>query len=231
MRRDVGIGHRHLAAKRVWGERDDVELDLLVAAAELVGDLLVGDRHPPGDRRAQLVDEQRAAQVVLEFSRRQRRVVELEHLPIPRFADESPVLLERRHRQNALAHFRIAHREALAARFSDHGLFIDHLLQDLLLDPELAQQLLAQLRSIGVAVRLQLGRVAALEVADGDLVAFYVRQDLRGRRARAGVEEAGNVEDHEGQDDEREAPLEPAFVAPHPVEHCHSGGSRGKPRS
>ena len=45
--------------------------------------------------------------------------------------------------------------------------------------------------------------------------------ELRRRRADARSEEIWNVEHHEGEDDERKAPFQPALMAPHPVEHRH----------
>ena len=55
-------------------------------------------------------------------------------------------------------------RHALAPRFGDHRFLVDQLLQDLLLDAELAQQLFVHLRAVGVAIRLQLRASSALEL-------------------------------------------------------------------
>ena len=52
----------------------------------------------------------------------------------------------------------VADGDALAPRFGDHGLFVDELLENLLLDAQLAQQLFAHLRAVGVAIRLELRR-------------------------------------------------------------------------
>ena len=53
-------------------------------------------------------------------------------------------------------------------------------------------------------------------------MSFDFRQDLAGGSAGARRKEIGDVEHHEGEDDERQAPFEPALVASHPVEHCHT---------
>ena len=112
-------------------------------------------------------------------------------------------------------------REALLARFGDHRFFVNQLAENLAIDAELLDQLVVDLAAIGVAIGGHLRVVAARERADGNRLALDLREHLARRRAGAGGQEVGNVEDHEGQDDEREAPFEPALVSPHPVEHCH----------
>ena len=82
-------------------------------------------------------------------------------------------------RENALAHLDVADSEALAPRFGHHRFFIDHLLQDLLLDAQLPQQLFVHLRAVGVAIGLQLRVVAPLKLADGDLLALRPPRGLR----------------------------------------------------
>ena len=210
-----------LKASGVSGTTSSLTFSL--RAAELVGHFGVGHGHPAGDGVAQLLDEQRFAQVVFELLRRHRRIVELQHLPVARFADELAVLLEGGDGEDARANLFVADRHALAPRFGDHRLLVNELLQDLLLDAQLPQELFAHLRAVGVAIRLELRRVAALKLADRDFASFDFRQDVT--RRRAGTREVGNEEDHKSQDDERQAPFEPAAVAPHPVEHRHSVGS------
>ena len=75
------------------------------------------------------------------------------------------VLLERRHREDPLPHFLVAHRDAEALGFGQRGALVDHLLQDLLVDAELLQQLLAHVAAVRRAVRLQLRLIGAAELA------------------------------------------------------------------
>ena len=101
-----------------------------------------------------------AADAVLELGRRHRRPLHAQQLLVALLADELAVLLERRNREDALAHFLVAHRDAEPLGFGERGVLVDHLLQDLLLDAELLQQLLAHVAAVGGAVRLQLRLVA-----------------------------------------------------------------------
>ena len=137
------------------------------------------------ERRAQLLDRERAAHVVLEIGRRHRRVLHAEHLLVALLADERAVLLERRHREDALADFLVAHADAEPVGFGQRRALVHHLLQNLLLDAELLQQLLAHVRAVGVAIRLQLSLIRAPELAGGDFVAFDLGDGVAGRGVRA----------------------------------------------
>ena len=66
------------------------------------------------------------------------------------------VFLERRRREDPLAHFFVARRDAEPLGFDERRLLVDELLENLLLDAELLQQLLADVGAVGVAVGLQL---------------------------------------------------------------------------
>ncbi len=211
--------------------QDHVEFHLLIAAAVFGRDVGVVHRHPAGERVAEFFDQQRAAQRALELRRRHRRVLHLQQRAIALLADEPAVLLEAGQRQDALANFDVADADALLARFGHHGFFVDQLLQDLAIDAELLQQRVVQLAAVGVAIRGHLRVVAARELADGDRLALDVREHLARGRAGAGGEKIRDVEDHEGQDDERQAPFQPALVTPHPVEHCHCVNSSEKQQS
>ena len=113
---------------------------------------------------AQLLDGEAAADVVLELGGVQRRPLHAQQLLIARFADEAAVLLERRHREDALPHFLVADRDAEPLGFGERGVLVDHLLQDLLVDAELLEQLLAHVAAVGRAIRLQLRLVGAAEI-------------------------------------------------------------------
>jgi hypothetical protein len=218
---DLGGRHRHLVAEPVGGESDQLELHLLVAALELGGDFGVRHRHPAGDRSAQLLLEDGAAQLVFELACRQRHRLAREQLPIAGLADEHTVLHEGGQRQDALAHLDVAHAQVLTPGLDGHGLLVDERLQDLLVDAELAQHRLADLPAVRLAVGLQLRGVAALELSDRDGLALDVGQHLVGRHAGGGGAVVWHEEEGEREDDEREAPLEPALVPPHPIEHRH----------
>ena len=159
--------------------------------------------------------------LLLELRGRHRRILELQDLPVALLADELAVLLEAGQREDALANLDVADRDALLARLGDHGFFVNELLQDLPIDAELLEQLVVHLPAVGVAIGLDLRVVAPRERADRDRLAFDLGQHLARRGAGAGGQEIGDVEDHEGQDDQRQAPFEPALVPPHPVEHRH----------
>ena len=62
------------------------------------------------------------------------------------------------------AHFLVAHRDAEPLGFGERGALVDHLLQDLLLDAELLEQLLAHVAAVRGAVRLQLRLIGAAEL-------------------------------------------------------------------
>ena len=71
---------------------------------------------------------------------RQRRPLRREQLLVALLADELAVLLERRNRENPLAHFLVAHLDAEALGLGERRALVDHLLQNLLLDAELLEQ-------------------------------------------------------------------------------------------
>ena len=100
--RDLGVGRGHLRPEAVGGEADDRELHLVVAAAVLLLELLVGHRQPVGERRAQLLDDQAAPHVVLELGRRSSAAAACAAAAVALLADERAVLLERGNRENAL---------------------------------------------------------------------------------------------------------------------------------
>jgi hypothetical protein len=130
-----------------------------------------------------------------------------------------------------LTHFHVGHVEVLPSRLGDGGFFVDQRLQDLLVDAELTQHLLVDLPAVRGAVLLQLGAVAALELRHGDLLARHLGQHHVGRGAGGRRVVLRDEEERKGEDDERQAPLEPAFVAPHPVEHGHGQDPRTSHRS
>jgi hypothetical protein len=141
------------------------------------------------------------------------------------FADELAVALEVRHGQDALSHLVVGGGHAQAAGFGHHRLFVDQLLQDLLLEPQLLQQLLADGRSVGRPVRRHLALVRHAELQHTDPPAVHPRDFVARQGARRlGIpcaQEIGNVEDYEGDHHKAQAPLEPALVTPHAVEHRH----------
>ena len=152
---DVGIRHRHLVLERIGCDRHDIELHLFVAALVLLRDIVVTDGHPGGRRVAKLFDDDRATHLIFELGCRERRVgIHLQHLPVALLADKVAVLLKRGNGQNPFAHFDVARGQLLTSGLGHHRFFVDQLLQDLLLDAELAQELFAHL----CAVRLTIGR-------------------------------------------------------------------------
>jgi hypothetical protein len=62
------------------------------------------------------------------------------------------------------------------------------------------------------------------ELGGGDVVAVDRRDHGIARGSGGIVQKAGDVKEHKRYDDNRQAPLEPAFVPSHPVEHCHGSG-------
>ena len=223
MRRDFGVGHGDRVLELVGGKRHYRELDLLVAAVELVGDGAVGDRDPIGERTLELLEKHAAPDLFFELTGIDRRVLHLQQLAIALVADEVSVLLERRQRENARAHFSVARGDALAPRFGQRRLFFDELLNDPLIDAELLEQALVHAAAVGVAIRLHLLLVDAAEAGDGDVLAL----DRRDHAVRAGaierraLHEAGDVQGNERHDHNRQAPLEPVLVSAHPIEHRH----------
>src|SRR5262249_30233745 len=87
---------------------------------------------------------------------------------------------------------------------------------------ELFEQLIAHLPAVGGAIRLKLSLIGAPELAGRDVVAGDPRDRIAGRGVGAGpAEEVRDVENHERQANETEAPFEPVPVPAHPVEHGH----------
>ena len=224
--RHVAVGRFHLVAEVGGAERDDVHADSLVAAPVLAGDLGVRHAHPAGDGLLQPVDQDFAADLLLELPGVQGGTLLLQQLAVARLADEPTVDLEGRQRQDALAHLRVAHFQAQPLRFGQRRVAVDHLLQNLPVDAERAEHFLGDLPARLQAVRLKLAGVYLLEVGQRDFLFADARDDVAGQPGPAGlVHEAGNVQEDECKNDEREAPLEPALVASHPVEHGHAGNS------
>ena len=91
----------------------------------------VGDRHPVGERRAQLVDEQRLAQVVLELGLGERRVLRRQDLRVELLAAKDAVLLERGNREDPLRDLGVRDRQAQAPGLGHGGPLVNQLPQDL----------------------------------------------------------------------------------------------------
>ncbi len=199
----------------------ELELHLLVALPEFLRHVSIADRHPARDRGAQLLGQDGLAELLLELAGGERRVLHREQLPVARLADELAVLHERRQREDALPHLDVTHREVLLARLGHHRLLVDERLQDLLVDAELTEHLLADLAAVGVPVLLELRVVAALELGNGDALPLDVGQHGIGRDARRGDVAVGHEEESERNDEDGQAPFEPATVPPHPVERGH----------
>jgi len=220
--RHLGVAGVDLGAEAIGGEADDGELHLVVAAAIFLFELRVVDRQPIGQRAAQLLDRQAVADVVLELRGDQRRPLHAQQLLIPRFADEAAVLLERRHREDPLPHFLVAHLDPDPFGFGERGALVDHLLQNLLLDAELLQQLIAHVVAVGRAVGLQLSLIGAPEIGAGDFPAFDLRDSVAGRGVGTGAaQKIRDVKKHKRHAHQAQAPLEPVPVAAHPIEHGH----------
>ena len=94
-------------------------------------------------------------------------------------------------------------------------------LQDPLIDAQLLQQALVHVAAIGVAVRLHLLQVHAPEPVHRDFAPIHAGDDILGPGRLAVELPVRQVEDDEGENDETEAPLQPAPVSAHPIEHCH----------
>ena len=80
--------------------------------------------------------------------------------------------------ENPLPNFVVAHLNAETVRFGQRRLLVHHLLEDLLLDPELFEELFAHLAAVRRAVRLQLRCVSPAEFSGRDLVAFDDRDRI-----------------------------------------------------
>ena len=109
-------------------------------------------------------------------------------------------------------------------RFGQRRLFLDHLLDDPLVDAELFQHALvdvaAELRAIGLHLLLvdRRNRPTVISRPSTDATTSLLPAPV------LGLEEAGNVEKDECQDHNGQAPFEPALVSAHPVEHRHGFG-------
>ena len=231
-RGDVGIGDHDVASELVGGQRDHLQLHLLVARAVLALEIRIRDRHPVGDRGAQLVDDHAAPQRLLELGLGHRRVLRLQQLLVARFADELSVLLQPGDREDLPRQLLVADREAVTIRLDERHLLVDHLRENLLVDPELAQQLAVQAAAELRGVVLHLLDIALLELARGQLVSVDLRDHLARRRAeRLGRlqkvlrDEESNERQHNGA----KAPFEPGLVPAHPVEHGHAVNTSEKP--
>ncbi len=148
----------------------------------------------------------------------------VQHGLVLRFADELAVQLELRHRQDPLPDLVVGDRHAEALGLGDHRLLVDQLLQHLLLEAELSEQLLADAGPVRLPVGRHLALVGGPELQDADAPAVHLRDLVAWQGSAGGVFRAQEVRDV--QNDERhhhkaEAPLEPALVTPHTVEHRH----------
>ena len=74
-RGDILVARLHFVPVVVGPERDDAELDLLVAAPVLLLELGVRDGDPVGEHGLQPLDEQALTEALLELVRRDRRVL------------------------------------------------------------------------------------------------------------------------------------------------------------
>ena len=118
------------------------------------------------------------------------------------------VLLECRHREDALPHFLVAHLDAETLGFGEGGALVDHLLQDLLVDAQLLEQLVVHVAAVGGAIGLQLSLIGAAEIRAGDLAPFDARHGVVGRRVGAGAaQKIGDVKKDKRHAHQAEAPL------------------------
>ncbi len=220
--RHLGVARADLRPEAVGRQADHRQLHLVVAAAIFLFELLLRHRDPVGQRRAQLFDGQLTTDVFLELGAGQRRPLRAQQLGIALFADELAVLLERGNRENALSDFLVADANLEPIGFGDGGALVDHLLQDLLFDAQLFEQLVVHLSAVRGPVRLQLSLVDPAELARGDVLALDGGHgSARGRVGAGASQEIGDVENHERQAHQEKAPLEPAPVPPHSIEHGH----------
>ena len=222
MGRHFLIADADLRAETVGQEAHDLQLHFIVAPAILLLEFLVGHREPVGEGRAQFLHREAASDAFLEIGRRQRRTLHAQQLLIALIADEMTVVLKGRNREDALAHFLVAHLDADAPRFGDRRLLVHHLLEDLLLDAQLLEQLLAHVAAVRGSVRLQLRLVGAPEIAGCDRPAFNARDGIAGGGVRGGAaQEVRNIGNDEGQHDNQQAPFEPGPVLAHTIKHRH----------
>ena len=103
VRRDLRVGGRHAVLELVGGEGHDGELDLLVAPVEFgrsrsVSATVIQSVSAPCSFSTVMLRRT----CFLELGGLHRRVLHLEQLPVALVADEVPVLLERRERQDPL---------------------------------------------------------------------------------------------------------------------------------
>jgi His/Glu/Gln/Arg/opine family amino acid ABC transporter permease subunit len=100
--------------------------------------------------------------------------------------------------------------------------FLNHLLQHLLRHLHLLQEVVGQIPAVGGAVRLHLRHVPAAEIGNRNGPRIDGREAIAGGHTLvdAGVLR-GNVEPDKCEDDQRQAPFEPALMAPHPIKHGH----------
>ena len=162
-------------------------------------ELLVGHRQPVGHRRAQLVDREAAADVVLELEAIIGGRCMPEQLLVAGLADEAAVLLERRDREDPLPHLLVADRDAEPVGLGERGPFVDHLLEDLLLDAELLQQLfvhVARRRPSGRPA-VELGSVRRNSAPVISWPSTFATGVARGRVGAGAAQEIGDVEEHE----------------------------------
>ncbi len=222
VRRDLGLARRHAGLVGVGVEQHEIDFDLLVTLAVLGLDVGVGDRHPRRERVAELVGLDLTPHLALEVLDGNRRRLRRQNLAVALIADELPVLLEGRQPQDPLAQLRVAHLDAEPIGFGEHRFLVDHLTEDALLDAELPQHLIVQIAAVRLPVGLHLLVIGALKGADFDLAPFDGGHRGVGRRAGARRHPLlRNVNQHERDDYEAEAPFEPPFVPAHPIEHSH----------
>jgi AhpD family alkylhydroperoxidase len=116
----------------------------------------------------------------------------------------------------------VAHLDAETVCFGERCALVDHLLENLLIDAELLQQLVAHIAAVGIAVRLQLSLIGAPEFAGCDFMPLHTREGVvRGGIGAGPPQEVGDIENDERQAHQTETPLEPVLVPAHPIEHCH----------
>ena len=203
---------------------DQLDLHLFVPAREFRVGFGIGHGNPVGDHRAELLDEQLPAEARFELAGRHRRPGGVQHGLVLRFADELAVQLELRHRQDPLPDLVVGDRHAEALGLGDHGLLVDELLQHLLLEAELSEQLLADAGPVRLPVGRHLALVGRPELQDADAPAVHLRDLVAWQGSSGGVfraQEVRNVQNDERHHHKAEAPLEPALVTPHTVEHRH----------
>jgi hypothetical protein len=105
----------------------------------------------------------------------------------------------------------------------DGDLLLDHVAQHFFFDAQLAEQPFVDVAAELLAVGAHLRVVATAEVGHRQVVAIdggdhFTRGGGDGIRA---LQKVRDVEDHERQHHEGQAPFQPAPVLTHPVEHRH----------